>query len=68
MVFCALHYYCEIHRQHVPIPVDERLQCDPHAGFHVGQMQLLCEGLPTKLAGEAMRKVLFSSWLERNPQ
>ena len=65
---CVLHNYCEIHRQRVLVPTDERLQRDPHVGFHVGQMQLPREGLPAKLAGEAMREVLFSSWLERNPQ
>ena len=65
---CVLHNYYEVHRQHVPIPGDERLQRDPHVGFHVGQMQLLCKGLLAKVAGEAMKEVLFSLWLERNPQ
>ena len=65
---CVLHNYCEIHRQRVPVPADERLQRDPHVGFHVGRMQLPREGLPAKLVGEAMREVLFSSWFERNPQ
>ena len=64
----VLHNYCEVYRQHVPILADERLQRDPHVDFHVGRMQLSCEGLPTKLAGEAMREVLFSSWLEYNPR
>ena len=35
---CVLHNYCEVHRQHVPIPADKRLQCDLHVGFHVGRM------------------------------
>ena len=65
---CVLHNYCEVHRQRVPVPADERLQRDPHVGFHVGWMQLPCEDLPAKVAGEAMREVLFSLWLERNPQ
>ena len=65
---CMLYNYYEVHRQRVPVPADERLQRDPHLGFHVDRMQLPCEGLPAKLAGEAMREVLFSSWLERNPR
>ena len=64
---CVLHNYCEIHRQCVPIPADEKLQLDPHVGFYVGRMQLPREGLLAKVAGEAMREVLFSLWLERNP-
>jgi len=55
-------------RQHVPLPVDVRLQNDPHVGFHVERMQLPCEGLATKVAGEAMRDALFTSWVERHPQ
>ena len=65
---CKLHNYCEINRQRMPIPADVRLQRDPYVGFHVGRMQLPHEGLATKLAGEAMRDILFASWLERNPR
>ena len=65
---CVLHNYCEIHRQRVPLPAHVRLQRDPYVGFHVGRMQLPCEGLAAKLAGEAMRDILFASWLERNPR
>ena len=64
----VLHNYCEIHRQCVPLPAHGRLQHDPYVGFHVGRMQLPCEGLAAKLAGEAMRDILFASWLERNPR
>ena len=63
---CVLHYYCEVQRQRVPVPADIRLQHDPFVGFHVGRMQLPREGVAAKLAGEAMRDVLFASWLERN--
>ena len=52
----------------MPIPADLRLQHDPYVGFYVGGMQLPHEGLGAKLAGEAMRDVLFASWLERNPR
>ena len=38
-----------------------------YVGFHVGKMQLPCEGLDAKLAREAMRDILFASWLEHNP-
>ena len=65
---CVLHNYCEVNRQRVPIPADVRLQRDPYVGFHVGRMQLPCEGLAAKLVGEAMRDILFASWLERNPR
>ena len=40
----VLHNYCEINRQRVPIVADVRLQRDPYVGFHVGRMQLPCEG------------------------
>jgi len=43
----------------VPVPVDVRLQHDPHVGFHVGRMQLPCEGLATKLEGENMRDIIY---------
>ena len=56
---CVLHNYCEVHRERAPIPADERLQRDPHVGFHVGRMQRPHEGLPAKVVGEAMREVLF---------
>ena len=62
---CVLHNYCEGQRQRVPVPADIRLQHDPFVGFHVGRMQLPRE-VAAKLAGEAMRDVLFASWLERN--
>ena len=65
---CVLHNYCEVHRHRVHVLADERLQQDLHVGFHVGRMQLPREGLPAKLVGEAMREVLFSLWLERNPR
>ena len=65
---CVLHNYCEINRQRAPIPVDVRLQRDLYVGFYIGKMQLLCESLATKLAGEAMRDILFTSWVKRNPQ
>ena len=58
---CVLHNYCEIHNQRVPIPADVRLRCDPHVGFHAGRMQLPYEDVATKVAGEMMRNVLFSS-------
>ena len=64
---CVLHNYCEINRQHVPIPTYVRVQRDPYVGFQVGRMQLPREGLATKLAGEAMRDILFASWVECNP-
>ena len=38
LAYCVLYNYCEVHRQHVPVPVDERLQRDPHVDFHVGRM------------------------------
>jgi hypothetical protein len=63
---CVLHNYYEIHNQRVPIPADVRLRRDPHVGFYVGRMQLPHEGAAAKIAGERMRDVLFSSWLERN--
>jgi hypothetical protein len=63
---CVLRNYCEIHNQRVPIPGDVRLRRDPHVEFHVGRMQLPHEGVVAKIAGEKMRDVLFSSWLERN--
>lgn len=65
---CVLHNYCELKRQRVPVPAAVRLQRDPHVGFHVGRMQLPREGLAAKEAGEAMRDILFASWLERNPE
>ena len=65
---CVLHNYCEINRQRMPIPTDVKLQRDPYVGFHVERMQLLHKGLGAKLAREAMRDILFASWLERNPQ
>ena len=52
----------------MPIPADVRLQRDPYVGFHIGRMQLPREGLAAKLAEEAMRDILFASWLERNPR
>ena len=64
---CVLHNYCEINRQCVPIPTHVRLQRDPYVGFHVGRMQLPREGLATEMAGEAMRDILFASWVEHNP-
>ena len=63
----VLHNYCELHRQLVPIPANIHLQHGPYVGFHVGRMQLPREGLVAKLQGEAMREILFRSWLERNP-
>ena len=65
---CVLHNYCEINRQRVPIFADVRLQRDPYVGFHIRRMQLPHEGLAAKLAGEAMRDILFASWVERNLQ
>jgi len=65
---CILHNYCELKRQHVPVPTNVRLQNDPHIGFHIGRMQLPCEGLPTKLEGEALRDILFALWIECNSQ
>ena len=65
---CVLHNYCEINRQRVPISADVRLQRDPYVRFHIGRMQLPREGLAAKLAGEAMRDILFASWLECNPR
>ena len=64
---CVLHNYCELYRQHVPIPADICLQHDPYVGFHVEKMQLPREGLASKLHAEAMREILFKSWLEQNP-
>ena len=64
---CVLHNYCELHRQRVSIPADIRLQHDPYVDFHVGRMQLPHEALAAKLQGEAMREILFRSWLEWNP-
>ena len=52
----------------MPIPANVKLQRDPYVGFHVERMQLPREGLAAKLAGEAMRDILFASWLERNPR
>ena len=52
----------------MPVPADIRLQHDPFVGFHVGRMQLPREVVAAKLAGEAMRDVLFASWLEWNPE
>ena len=63
---CILHNYCEITKQRIPVPANVRLQRDPYVGFHVGRMQLPCEGVAAKLEGEAMRQILFTSWLERN--
>ena len=65
---CVLHNYCELKRQHVLVPADIRLQHDPYVVFHVGRMQLVCEGLAAKVAGEAIQNILFASWLDRNPQ
>ena len=65
---CVLYNYCEINRQRVSIPLDVRFQRDPYVGFHLGRMQLLHEGLDAKLAEEAMKDILFASWLERNPR
>ena len=64
----VLHNYCEIHNHCVPIPADVRLCRGPHVGFHVGRMQLPHEGVAAKVARERMRDVLFSSWLECNPE
>jgi len=52
----------------VPILADVRLQNDPYIGFHVGRMQLPREGVAAKVAREAMREILFESWIECNPQ
>ena len=65
---CVLHNYCELKRQHVPVPANVRLQHHLHVGFHVERMQLFHEGLAAKVVGEAMRDILFASWLECNPQ
>ena len=65
---CVLHNYCEITKQCIPVPANVRLQQDPYVGFHVGRMQLPYEGVAAKLEGEAMRQILFTSWLERNPE
>ena len=62
---CVLRNYCKLKRQRVPVPADIRLQHDPFVKFHVGRMQLPREGVAAKLAGEAMRDVLFASWLEQ---
>ena len=59
---CVLHNYCEINRQRMLIPADIIFQRDLYVGFHVRRMQFLCEGLAAKLAGEAMRDILFASW------
>jgi hypothetical protein len=64
---CVLHNYCVIHNQHVLIHVDVKLRRDLHVGFHVRRMQLPHVGVAAKVAGERMRNVLFSSWLERIP-
>ena len=55
---CVLHNYCEVHRQRIPVPADERLQRDPYVGFHVGRMQLPSEGLPAKLVDTISRHVM----------
>jgi hypothetical protein len=65
---CVLHNYYEINRQCVPVLEDGKLQHDSYVGFHVGRKQLPGEGLAAKLEGEAMRDILFASWVERNPQ
>ena len=64
---CILHNYYELHRQRVPVPTNICLQHDLYVGFHVGRMQLPCEGLAAKLQREAMKKILLRLWLEQNP-
>jgi hypothetical protein len=65
LAFCVLHNYCEIHNQRVFIPADVRLRRDPHVG--IDSMWEGCN-FPMKVVWERMRNVLFSSWLERNPE
>ena len=63
---CVFHNCYEIHNQRVPILADVKLRRDPHVGFYVEMMQLPHEDVAAKVAGERMRNVLLSSWLERN--
>jgi len=52
----------------VPLPANVRLQHDPYVGFYIGRMQLPCDGLVAKLEEEAMRDILFASWIECKPK
>ena len=65
---CVLHNFCEMQHERVHVPANHRLQNDPHVGFHAGRMRLPREGEAAKIPGEEIRDVLFSSWLERNPE
>ena len=62
----VLHNYCEITKQRILVSANVRLQRDPYVGFHIGRMQLPRKGVAAKLEGEAMRQILFTSWLKCN--
>ena len=65
---CVLYNYCEMQHQREHVPTYHRFWNDPHVGFHAGRMRLPRKGETTKIVGEEMRDVLFSSWLEKNPE
>lgn len=65
---CVLHNYCDMQHERVLVSADFQLRNDLYVGFHTGRMRFPREGDTAKIAGEEIRDVLFSSWIERNPK